>query len=145
MANVFPTAIASAALSLPPLAAGAADFSRDIAPLLESRCVECHGPNVEKSGFALHTRELLLKGGEGGAAVDLTKPASSALLKMVSGPDPEMPKKGDPLTEAQVALLAEWVADGAPWPEGKVLEEPLIGDMDWWSLKPVAKPEPPAL
>ena len=61
-----------------PLAAHAAEpdrlFREQVAPILEKRCVHCHGAEMPKGGLSLATRAGLLKGGENGPAVVPGKP-----------------------------------------------------------------------
>ena len=50
---------------------------------------------------------------------------------------PEMPKKGEALTEEETKLLAEWIDSGAIWPEGLVLREASKADDSWWAYQPL--------
>ena len=84
-------------------------------------------------------------GGESGPAIVPGQPEASLLLEYVSGEKPEMPKDAPPLAAEQVAALRRWIAEGAPWPEGAVLENKKKIDGDWWSLVPLAEVEVPEL
>lgn len=33
--------------------AASVDFARDVQPLLQAHCIECHGPKKQKNGFRL--------------------------------------------------------------------------------------------
>ena len=114
-----------ASLALFPSAAHAAvDFAKDVVPILQSRCVECHGPDKQKGKLRLDTREGLLKGGKDGEAVKAGAPADSELYKRVILPkdnDDRMPPKGDSLTAPQIETLKAWITEGAKWPEGVVI------------------------
>src|SRR5262249_7062366 len=48
---------------LPPPATARVDFARDIQPIFEASCVQCHARGKSKGGFSLETREAFLKGG----------------------------------------------------------------------------------
>jgi mono/diheme cytochrome c family protein len=122
-------ASASAALAavdpskLPP-ASHAFDFDKQIRPLLEQNCVECHGPDKQKGKFRLDARDFLLKGGENGVDVVPGKSAESVLIHAVARLDDDTampPKKAKALTPAQVGLLRAWIDAGAPYPEGFIL------------------------
>jgi len=105
---------------LPALASEAAvDFARDVEPLLKASCVECHGADKQKGDLRLDNREAALRGGTNGAAIVAHDQAKSLLIKRVrgEGDDPRMPKKKDPLSEQQIAMLARWIDQGANWPE----------------------------
>src|SRR5262245_64273631 len=95
-----------------PSAAERFDFDKDIRPLLEQTCVECHGSEKQKGAFRLDTREMLLKGGENGEVVKLGKSAASALIHHVARLDEDtaMPPKTDrALTPQQVGNLRAWI------------------------------------
>ena len=108
---------------LPP-AAAKFDFDKDIRPLLEQSCVECHSSEKQKGAFRLDTREMLLKGGENGETVKLGKSAESTLIHHVARLDEDAampPKKERALTPVQVGMLRAWIDAGAPYPEGFVI------------------------
>jgi len=138
-------------------------FVEKVKPLLDSRCVSCHGPDKVKGGLRLDSRDGVLKAGESGLpSVVPGKPAESLLLQAVmhSKKDLEMPPK-DRLTSNDVAVLERWIRDGAPWPRAEVIAAPHGGSnpanglgmpgaisashrahlrrarLDLWSLKPV--------
>jgi hypothetical protein len=102
------------------------NFIRDVQPVLESRCLECHNPDKEKGGLLMHTADAMIKGGDSGAGIVAGQPDKSEILKRVLLPadhDDFMPpkKSGDPLTADQVKALKQWIAEGAEWPQGVVL------------------------
>ena len=91
-------------------------FSRNIAPILQKKCVTCHGPEKAKGKFQLHTFELLLKGGESKEpTVVAGKPDRSKLYQLITAKDEEdrMPQKDDPLPAKQIALIEQWIKEGA--------------------------------
>ncbi len=118
-------------------------FETRVAPLLERRCVSCHNESKRKGGLALDTRAGLDAGAEGDAVVVRGRPEASSLIAAVSGDDPAMPRLGPKLDPAEVARLREWIAAGAPWPAGRRLAAKLDADLDWWSLRPIARPHVP--
>ncbi len=144
-------------------------FHDKVKPLLDSRCISCHGPDKVKGALRLDSRAATLKGGDNGPAVIPGKPSDSLLLQAVMHvkSDLEMPPK-EKLTTNDIAVLRRWIADGAPWPAAPtndVSAAPLkpgerLGDawndprnpivkifggqrLDLWSLKPVQPVEPP--
>ena len=102
---------------LPKPAEHRVDFAKEIKPILEIRCVKCHGRGKNKGDFSLETRELFLKGGESGPAAIPGKSQESHLIELVAGLDPDsvMPKKGSRLTPEQVGLLRAWIDQGIRW------------------------------
>jgi mono/diheme cytochrome c family protein len=106
-----------AAHELPPAASRPVDFARDIQPLFEASCIQCHAKGKDKGGFSLETRDTMLKGGDDGPTVVLGKGGESDIVKRVAGVDPDtvMPKKGTKWTAEQVGLLRAWIDQGAAW------------------------------
>ncbi|WP_254507110.1 DUF1553 domain-containing protein [Anatilimnocola floriformis] len=121
------------------------DFARDIAPLLEQRCLRCHNDETRKAGLSLVSREVAIKGGESGAALEPGKPAGSLLIDMIAGDKPLMPAQGEKLTAEQVKLFEAWIAAGARWPAERKLVERAPLRANWWSLQPIARPALPAV
>jgi len=110
-----------------PFAAAAApiDFSKQIQPLLESKCVSCHHAGEDKGGLKLDTLQAMLDGGDSGTSLVPGQPDKSELLARVILPHDDgdiMPPKGEPLTAEQQALLKQWITEGANWPQGLVLK-----------------------
>src|SRR5262245_11330080 len=60
-------------------------FLGHVAPVLEQRCVRCHGESSPKAKLSLATLRGMLQGGEGGPAVEPGKPDESLLIEMISG------------------------------------------------------------
>ena len=102
---------------LPPPHEGEIEFARDIAPILESACVRCHGRGRSQGGFRLDTRELILRESATGPPVVPGDSAGSYLVELVAGVDPDfvMPQKGTRLTPEEVGLLRAWIDRNLPW------------------------------
>src|SRR5688572_30025590 len=123
--------------------AGAAtvDFDRQVRPIFESRCYECHGEKKQKSGVRFDQRDSVFHGGDSGKALIVTgKSVESLLIQKVisSDPDEMMPPKGDRLTPEQIATLKAWIDDGAHWPQGSGTQKKI----HWAYVKP-ARPALP--
>jgi len=121
----------------------AVDFETEIRPLLQERCIECHGAKKVKANLRLDAKPYALKGGESGPAFVGGDPAKSPLLERISSSDADqrMPPKGAPLTPTQVAKFRQWIAEGARWPENATdraaQRDPRL---DHWSYQPVRRP-----
>ena len=99
------------------------DFVKEIQPILEKSCIQCHGPEKHKSNLRLDTKEAAFKGGKGGLAIvagDATKSDMYHRITLPKDHDDVMPNKGDLLTKAQTDLIRDWINQGANWPEGVV-------------------------
>ena len=103
-------------LAASPNGAKVIDFRRDIAPILEQRCFECHYPGTSSSGTQLKDRQELMSTG----SIVPGKPEESFFYNsMVDG---WMPPAGK-LVDAELVLIHDWIAQGAPWPDGVVLKK----------------------
>jgi len=120
-------------------------FRQKVAPILERRCVQCHGGLSPKGNLWLTTAKAILKGGDGGPAVVPGKPEESLLFDMISGDPPEMPRKGEPLSKQEIAIIKTWIEKGASWPAGLVLADRRLEGRKWWSLEPLKQPRVPAV
>ncbi len=110
--------------------------------VLQTQCVGCHSGQSPRGGLSLISRETLLKGGETGEVIDLKDPAKSRLLELVNhAAEPGMPYKKPKLPAEQIEALTAWVKAGAPY--ASPLQLP--AEETWWSLRPLTKPEAPAV
>ena len=115
----------AAALGLAPLLASAkVDFEKQVLPFLQKRCIECHKAPYEENGklkkpkadLIMETAAGILKGSENGPVLKPGAADKSSLYEVVTLPaddDMHMPPKGDPLTAAEIALLKQWIDEGA--------------------------------
>lgn len=116
-------------------------FEKDVRPIVKAHCTHCHGEEEKpEGGVDLRLRrfmdELIVPG----------QPAKSKLVEVIrSG---EMPEKGKPLTEAQLAVIEKWIAQGAKTakpeplalaPGAVILDE----DRQYWAFQPVKRPKVP--
>ena len=123
-----------------PVAAAAAEFERDIIPLLQQHCVECHGPKKQKGELRLDAKTFALKGGHEGPAFVAGDPAKSPLFQRITSTDEEerMPAKADPLSAGEIALVKAWIEAGAVWPESDVDRAAAVDPrLQHWSVQPV--------
>jgi mono/diheme cytochrome c family protein len=112
-------------LAAGPVQAAEVDFVKDIKPILEKSCVQCHGPKKANSDLRLDSRAAVLKGSRHGAVVVPGKAADSLLAQVLQLPADDskhMPAKGDPLSGQQINLVRDWINQGLKWPDGITLE-----------------------
>lgn len=121
---------------LPVAGLQAVDFSRQIRPILSENCFFCHGPDEAKreAGLRLDEEHAAKENRDGVTAVVPGQPDKSALLQRILTDDPDEvmppPKQHKIIPPEQVALLKQWIQEGAPWG-------------GHWSYEPVKKPEVP--
>ena len=99
------------------LSATAADkpisYYNDILPVFKRSCTGCHHAGKLKGQLDVTSYELLKKGGKHGPGFVVGKPKESILLDEISGDEPSMPKEGDPLSKAEIAMIERWIVEGA--------------------------------
>ncbi|MCW5560042.1 MAG: hypothetical protein KIT22_19675, partial [Verrucomicrobiae bacterium] len=104
------------------LAAGALDaiadekpvsWHRDITPIFKRSCNGCHNPNKLKGEVDTSSYAGFLKPGKHGPNWITGDADKSLVLEQIRGGEPDMPKDADPLSEAEVALIARWIQEGA--------------------------------
>jgi hypothetical protein len=123
-------------------------FEARIRPILVEKCMRCHGPSKQSSGLRLDSREAVLKGGDSGPAIVPARPEESLMIRAVAHRhgDLKMPPKGK-LPDAEVDLLARWVAMGAPWPVGsnpaKLTMAAAAPTAEHWAFRALRAPSPP--
>ncbi len=94
-------------------------YERDIAPILRTHCAGCHNEADREGEFSVETFSSLKQGGDKGATLKPGDPEGSLLVKLIEGrAKPVMPPKDEPrVSTAELALLRQWIADGAPGPQ----------------------------
>jgi hypothetical protein len=111
--------------------AGAVDFTREVRPILVTKCYACHGPDEDKreANLRLDIREEAIK-----SAIKPGKPDESEVWKRISThekddlmPPPTSPK---PLTDVDRGIIRRWIAEGAVYQQH-------------WAFVPVHRPEVP--
>ncbi|MBI5395230.1 MAG: SUMF1/EgtB/PvdO family nonheme iron enzyme [Verrucomicrobia bacterium] len=109
-------------------AADKVDFQRDVKPIMESVCLNCHTAEKHKGDLLLDTRAHALKGGKDkGPSIVPGQPDKSpfyTLTILAADHDDLMPPtgKGGPLTKKQTDTLRAWIEQGAAWPDGLTLK-----------------------
>lgn len=126
------------------VAAGEVDFARDVKPLLERHCVECHGAEKSKADLRLDLRERAFAGSYGGTEKVIVpgKAAESSLYTrlLVDDEDERMPHKAPPLAAAEIDLVRRWIERGAEWPEELGGVDPRANH---WAYQRPERPEVP--
>ncbi|GAA4445238.1 PSD1 and planctomycete cytochrome C domain-containing protein [Novipirellula rosea] len=113
------------------------DFARDVYPILQRSCLECHGEQKQEGDLRLDVRDQALQSG----TIEVDSPADSELLRRIllpRGDDEVMPAIGDPLTRQQISIIRRWIQQGAPWPDD------FKANKHWSYIAPV-RPQPPAV
>jgi hypothetical protein len=86
-------------------------FANEVLPILENRCVNCHGGEETNEGLVLKTYADLLAGSDNGPVIVPGNSAESYLVELITAG--KMPKRGPRLLPAEVRLISEWIDAGA--------------------------------
>src|SRR6188474_2932131 len=86
-------------------------FYKEVVPIFKRSCNGCHHPGKLKGQLDLTTYDALKKGGKHGAGFVPGKPKESILIEEISGEEPSMPKEGEPLSKAEIALIERWIVE----------------------------------
>lgn len=123
---------------------GKVDYLRDVKPIFAARCYSCHGAVKQKGSLRLDTAALVREGGSNGPAIVAGNPAASLLVKRILGSDKlsRMPPNdaAEALKPAQVALIRQWIAEGAAGPAD---EQPEADPREHWAYKSPVSPAVP--
>ena len=96
------------------------DFSTQVKPILNKRCISCHGGVKQNGGFSVLFREEALDTTESGKyAIIPGDPDHSEMIRRILANDPEvrMPYKEEPLSKQEIRILTRWIEQGAEWGE----------------------------
>ena len=86
-------------------------FAADVLPIIQQRCIRCHGGDETEEGLDMSSYAALMQGSDHGAVVIPGDAANSPFAVSVETGD--MPKRGAKLTAEQVQLFKDWVNQGA--------------------------------
>ncbi len=117
---------------------GEVDFSTQVRPILSDACFACHGPdeNKRKADLRLDTKEGALSDRGGYPVIIPGDAEGSDLIARIVADDPDdlmpPPSYGKTLTPEQIAILTQWIAEGAQW-------------QAHWAFSPIEQPPPPEI
>ena len=127
-------------------------FNNKVKPLLQNKCMKCHGPKKQKGGLRLDSLKAIATGGDSGQPIIIPhQPLKSLLYISVTHTDPDlqMPEKGK-MSDEHIQILKQWIKIGAPWPGQKLTTQVHTPkksitekDKQWWSYQPVKSPKIP--
>jgi hypothetical protein len=94
-------------------------FANDVKPILDESCLSCHtqdGEGYQKSGFSMESYQAFMRGTKHGPVIRPGDAASSTLVRLVEGkadPSIRMPFHKEQLPEEKIAVIRDWVDQGA--------------------------------
>lgn len=109
------------------------DFNAQVKPILNKKCISCHGGVKQQGGFSVLFREEALRKTKSGKYGVIPGDASaSEMIKRITADNAEerMPYKHAPLSKDEISILKDWINQGAEWGIH-------------WAYKPIEKPQVP--
>jgi mono/diheme cytochrome c family protein len=90
------------------------DFIRDIQPIFNASCGDCHGAKKQRGNLRLDAKKSALA-----KAIIPGKALDSPLYQRVAGigDQARMPMGKEPLKQEQIELIRKWIDEGAEWPD----------------------------
>lgn len=108
------------------------DYSTQVKPILNKRCISCHGGVRKKGGFSLlFEEEAKAQLTSGAYAIIPGDPGESEMIRRLRLTDEEerMPYHQEMLPDEEVAILRRWIKEGAQWGKHwayEPIEEPVV-------------------
>lgn len=131
-----------------------ARFEREILPMFQAQCTQCHGEKNPMAGLSLHTAAAALKGGSNGPVIVEGFSERSLLVRRIANHTMPPPGSGRKLQESEIRVIREWIdrgnftesisADSSDRPFTPMEAPPITAEQrQFWSFrKPVAAPVP---
>jgi uncharacterized membrane protein len=94
-----------------PAPADTVSFAGDVLPILQSRCLNCHGGRETEEGLSINSYADIMTGSDNGPVITPGNVENSLLAELVISQ--EMPKRGPKLTPPQVQIIVDWINQGA--------------------------------
>lgn len=110
------------------------DYSTQVKPIINRKCIACHGGVKKQAGFSLLFEEealAKLKSGKYGIVPGHADESEMIRRLTLHNPEERMPYKAEPLTKSEIEILTKWIDQGAKWGQH-------------WAYQSVEKPEIPS-
>jgi len=120
-----------------PATAARVDFVRDVQPILQAHCVECHGPDKQMNGYRLDRRGDARRGGAEVVLVPGSAETSKLYLRLLGDQYGAQMPKDDTITPAQIATIRRWIDEGLDWPDA-ASGEPRVAPIDSAAVSAIA-------
>lgn len=95
----------------------AVDYARDIQPLFQAHCYECHGPKKQKNGFRLDRRSRAFSGMVRHNIIPGSSASSRVYRRVIDGQSGLQMPPEDALSKEQIETIRQWIDEGAQWPD----------------------------
>jgi WD40 repeat protein len=134
----MPRALLTFALASAAFAQGSApNYARDVYPIFQKACLNCHASGVRMGTLDLETWDGMNKGGNSGPIYVKGKSAESTLYLTTAGKWRQiMPMDGKMLPAGDVETIRRWIDAGAPAPTAAEMQTAQQADASAAAAKP---------
>lgn len=87
----------------------APDFTRDVLPIFEAKCLRCHGEKKRDGKLDMRTLDALLKGGVTSPAIKPGNAQKSLLIELLHYNEMPPKKETPRVTKEELELLRRWI------------------------------------
>ncbi|MGF1579714.1 MAG: PSD1 and planctomycete cytochrome C domain-containing protein [Gemmataceae bacterium] len=128
---------------LPSFGSEPIDYVKQIQPILQRHCYECHNDKVQKAGLRLDTVAALRKSSDSGKLIVPHKAEKSILFVVLDENEfvRRMPYRRSPLKKTEIQLIETWIDQGAKFPA----KDQVVRVEDHWSFRPPVRSKLPAI
>ncbi len=124
------------------------EFVRDIQPILQTHCADCHGAEKQNGGLRFDDLRFASSDTDSGKPAIVSGDAqASELVRRIKSDDEDirMPPEGDRLAVGEISVLSKWIAEGAVLPTSPVALASNTTTSSHWSFQPLSDALPPAV
>jgi hypothetical protein len=132
-------------------------FEKTVRPIFANRCYNCHSDAFkEAGGLRVDIGIAIFAGGKDGPVIVPGHPEKSLLIDKIKETDSKkrMPQESPALPSEEIAILENWIKDGAAWPDETEKLPPTPAHIaasyvklraKHWAWQPLADPEVPSV
>ncbi len=110
-------------------------FNRDVLPILENHCFECHRGNFGDTDLAMDQFDQVLN------QVTPFEASRSKLYQLLS--EGEMPPSPSSLSSDELRVIKAWIDEGLDWDHQQF--PATVPSLDHWAFMPIKKPRVPSV
>ena len=100
-------------------------FEGDVAPIIKTRCLRCHGEDRPRAMLRMDTYANMGRGGQNGPLLIPRNPQRSLIMARLTADAPQrMPQGGERLSDDELSIIGRWIAGGAAF-DGEDVTAPI--------------------
>ena len=113
-------------------------FGKDVHPILNHYCFQCHGEATQMGDLDLRTRQSMFQGGSKGPALVVGSPGGNLIYQRIL--DGSMPLGDARVSDAETSILHDWIQAGALVETGQETHVEVGKMAQHWAFRPPQRP-----